>query len=108
MEGKDGEVEVHRPYKLIAYGAFGGRIDQTISSIHILAKFNKTSFPEMRHTDLILMDPNSIGMMLDPGESKVYPSADYESSVGCGLIPLGSEQCKLATTGYKWNLGQFE
>ena len=53
------------------------------------------------------MSPHSIGMMLEPGESRVFPSADYESQDGCGLIPVGSDRCQLATNGYKWNLGKF-
>ena len=35
-----GEIEVQTKNKVIAYGAFGGRIDQALSSIHIIAKFN--------------------------------------------------------------------
>ena len=54
------------------------------------------------------MDKHSVGMMLQPGESRIFPSFDYESRVGCGLIPLGSDTCKVATTGYKWNLGKFD
>ena len=27
--------------------------------------------------------------------------------MGCGLIPVGTEKCMLATQGYKWNLGDF-
>ena len=46
-DGGDGITEVHTPNKLIAYGAFGGRIDHTISAIHILAKFNKTSYKNL-------------------------------------------------------------
>ena len=62
---------------MIAYGAFGGRIDQALSSIHIVAKFNQTNYAEMSNTDLILMDVENIGMMLQPGESRIYPSIDY-------------------------------
>ena len=36
----NGEIEVQTKNKVIAYGAFGGRIDQALSSIHIIAKFN--------------------------------------------------------------------
>ena len=53
------------------------------------------------------MDQYNVGMMLEPGESRVFPSADFEDTSGCGLIPLGTQKCKLATTGYKWNLGKF-
>ena len=59
----------------------------------------------MENTELILMDDYSLGMMLEPGETRVYPSADFESRVGCGLIPIGIEKCKVATRGYKWNVG---
>lgn len=104
---KDGVTEVHTPNKIIAYGAFGGRIDHTLAAIHILSKFNADNYPEMKHTDMILMDSNSIGMMLQPGENIIFPSAEYESPVGCGLIPIGSDRCRVATTGYEWNLGKF-
>lgn len=61
----------------------------------------------MENTELILMDDYSLGMMLEPGETRVYPSADFESRVGCGLIPIGIEKCKVATRGYKWNVGNY-
>ena len=62
---------------MIAYGAFGGRIDHALAAIHIVAKFKESSYAEMRNTDLVLMDQESIGMMLETGESRVYPSKDY-------------------------------
>ena len=53
------------------------------------------------------MDDNSLGMMLEPGETKVYPSKDFEARKGCGLIPIGIEKCQVATPGYKWNVGDY-
>lgn len=53
------------------------------------------------------MDDNSLGMMLEPGETKVYPSKDFESHKGCGLVPIGIEKCQVATQGYRWNVGDY-
>lgn len=39
------------PKKIIALGAFGGRIDHTLSSIHVLYKFTKST-----ESEIILMD----------------------------------------------------
>ena len=61
----------------------------------------------MEGTDLILMDNESVGLMLEPGENRVIPSKEFESPIGCGLIPLGINKCRLATAGYKWNLGNI-
>ena len=61
----------------------------------------------MQNTDIILMDNNSLGMMLNPGETRIHPSADFEGRVGCGLIPIGIEKCLVATQGYKWNVGDY-
>ena len=58
-------------------------------------------------TDIYLMDNQSLGMMLNPGETIIHTSQDFESRSGCGLIPIGIDKCFVATQGYKWNVGDY-
>ena len=58
--------------------------------------------------DLIGMDEYSTMVCLQPGDTKITASLEWESNDGCGLVPLGSDKCTLATLGLKWNLGEFE
>ena len=53
--------------KLIILGAFGGRIDQTLSSIHILYKMNFLFQEKCRENEIILMDDFSMMIYLEPG-----------------------------------------
>lgn len=74
--------------KLIVLGAFGGRIDQTLSSIHILYKMNIFFTEKCRENEIILMDDCSMMIFLEAGDNLIRPSLKYESKIGCGLIPI--------------------
>jgi len=81
----------HSYSKLIVLGAFGGRIDQTLSSIHILYKMNNLFQEKCRENEIILMDDYSMMIFLEAGINLVRPSQKYESLKGCGLIPIGNK-----------------
>lgn len=91
--------------KVIILGAFGGWIDYTLGSIHILYKMN-SFFPEKcRENEIILMDDYSIMIYLEAGLNIIKPSVKYESKKGCGLIPIGHKVEKIITSGLLYNLG---
>ena len=90
--------------KIVVYGAFGGRMDQTLSSLNSAMKFGMQQI----RTDIVLMDENSLMLLLKPGESKLILSERYESKIGCGLIPLGTAKATLCTKGLKWNIGDYD
>ena len=83
-------------------GAFGGRIDQTLSSIHNALKFAQT-FPNI---EIMLCDPNSLMIPLMPSLAspelspdkssssfhRIVPSTKYELQDGCSLIPIHTPQ----------------
>jgi thiamine pyrophosphokinase len=81
--------------KIIVYGAFGGRIDQTLSSIHVLFKN-----PQL---DIMLVDKYSIMTLINVGKTIVRPSI-HEERKGCGLIPVDGKVDQVKTEGLKWNL----
>ena len=80
-------------------------MDQTLSSLHSLAKFS-SSHPE---ADIVMMDDHSLMMQIQPGESLMIQSSNYESKLGCGLIPMGigAPSVRLCTQGLKWDLGIY-
>lgn len=94
--------------KVIALGAFGGRIDQTIASIHVLYKMNSLFSEKCRENEIILMDENSLMLYLEAGENIIKRSKKYESTKGVGLIPLGDKVEKIQTQGLKYNMGNSE
>lgn len=65
--------------RLIVLGAFGGRIDQTLNSIHILYKMNTQFSEKCRENEIILMDDFSIMIFLEAGYNIIRPSVKYES-----------------------------
>lgn len=81
--------------KVIVLGAFGGRIDQTLTSIHVLYKMNSLFQEKCRENEIILMDDYSMMIFLEAGENKIIPSKRYEAKKGCGIIPLGSKVEKI-------------
>jgi thiamine pyrophosphokinase len=83
--------------KLIVLGAFGGRIDQTLASIHVLYKMNTLFQEKCRENEIILMDDYSMMIFLEEGENVIKPSVKYESKKGCGIIPIGTRVEKIQT-----------
>jgi len=99
-----------KPYRVFAYGAFGGRFDQEMGSIHALFRW-RAEF--CYH--LWLYDDTSCAFLL-PGETLNHVElprygedvSDRGAAVGegptCGLIPIGNHSEVVKTTGLKWNL----
>ena len=92
--------------KLIILGSFGGRIDQTINSVHLLWKVYTDHPEKCRETEIILLDENSLMLFLEPGTHIITPSQDLECSQGCGLIPM-LHAAQLQTQGLKYNMGKY-
>lgn len=83
---------------VIAFGAFGGRLDQEFANINTLF---------MHHSNLsvpfYLMDSLQIGCLLQKGSHKLKVDSGYEGKY-CGLIPVAGKCECVTTTGLKWNL----
>ena len=105
--GRKGRVYRYAPNKILAYPAFGGRMDHTLSALHALAQY-RSEMPECAiHTEVVLLSNESLMLLLEIGETKLYLSESFELKAGCGLIPLGTNEVSLCTTGLKWNLGIY-
>jgi len=100
------EDDTHKT--ILVHGAFGGRIDQTLASLHILHKFYLAASVEQ--TLVVLHDDYSRMVYVKP---KVAYSIDvdpnFEETRGVGLVPIpvgpeGSDNW-IETTGLQWNLG---
>ncbi|XP_030829126.1 thiamin pyrophosphokinase 1-like [Strongylocentrotus purpuratus] len=83
---------------IVVFGAFGGRIDQTIANINTL-------FLASAVTDLpvYLLGDDSLACLLLPGRHRIKVDTGLEAE-WCGLIPIGTECKRASTTGLKWNL----
>ncbi len=71
-------------YNVVAEGAFGGRMDQTLSNMHILSKYSNL-YPSRR---IILIDKNSLMIMLFEGSNVVNLPMNLISKKGCGFFPV--------------------
>jgi thiamine pyrophosphokinase len=69
------------PFRLVALGALGGRLDHTLANLSMLH-----AFPEL---DILLVGRHSTARLLRPGKHVIVPSPRVEGPV-CGLIPLGA------------------
>ena len=64
--GAEGNTRVEVCQKVIIYGALGGRMDHTLSSLHSIMKFSMVT---PNQTDIILMDDHSLMLLVEPGET---------------------------------------
>lgn len=91
--------------KIIVLFPFGGRIDQTLSSMHVLCRTWEVNEKLWKHTDLLLMDSVSTMQYLHPGTNEISIAADVQSMNSWGIIPLMGKCEKIKTQGLKWNMG---
>ena len=78
-------------YSVVAYGAFGGRLDQQMANLNMAYTFDC-----FRH--LFLLSDHSVAFLLRPGAHVIEPDLDAEDG-SCGLIPLGGRCEGVVTTG---------
>jgi len=93
-----------RPVSLVALGAFGGRFDQEMSSIHALHKWKNT------FDRIVLLDKHNSVFLLDGQEDTMLSTTHMMDCVEgiegptCGLIPLAGAAERVWTKGLHWNL----
>ncbi|OAQ33456.1 Thiamin pyrophosphokinase [Linnemannia elongata AG-77] len=85
---------------IIALGGTGGRFDQSMSSIHHLYILNQ----ERQAT---LVSDESIVVVLGAGTHDITCNLDIEGPT-CGIIPVGSTEAILTTTGLKWDIEDWK
>jgi thiamine pyrophosphokinase len=94
--------------RVIVYGAFGGRFDQEMASLHALykwgPKFNHQLFLYNDETCAFLVPPNTPCEIQVPCYDTNIPKTGMGEGPTCGLIPLGVPCKSITTTGLKWNL----
>ncbi len=81
---------------VVAFGALGGRLDQTMANINMLYRFR--SFKRF-----VLLSSHSLAFLLPAGLNVIEPNFDLEEGT-CGLIPLSGRCEGVRTEGLKWDL----
>lgn len=79
---------------IVILGALGGRIDQTLANVHLLA------LPSLQHIRIELINGEERIRLLRPGGHRVEGRAGDTVS----LIPLGGEASGISTGGLKYPL----
>jgi thiamine pyrophosphokinase len=87
---EDGRISV------VAYGAFGGRLDQQMANLNMAYAFSCFAH-------LYLVSDESVAFVLRPGSHVIERNPDVEDG-SCGLIPLGGRCDGVVTTGLRWDL----
>eukprot|EP00111_Clytia_hemisphaerica_P004126 TCONS_00011800-protein len=83
---------------LVAYPAFGGRLDQTMANINTMFQLKeKTKKPCYLITD------DDIAFLVDKGKTRIKVERELKGG-WCSLIPIACKAEKVTTTGFKWNL----
>jgi len=84
------------PFTVVAFGAFGGRLDQTMANLNMVYRY--TSF-----ASFILLSADSLALLLPPGRNVIHVNDELESG-SCGLVPLGGRCERIVTSGLLWDL----
>lgn len=92
---KENDLRVDR---IMVFGAFGGRIDQTMANINTL--FLASSMTDL---PVYLLGDESLACLLPPGYHRIMVNTGLEAK-WCGLVPISNECQSVCTTGLKWNL----
>lgn len=87
--------ESGRDFALCLVGAFGGRIDHTLSNINTLYTH--------QHLRLVLCGEGSLARLIPKGHTTIQPDLSLEGPE-CGVLALGAP-ATASSTGLKWNLG---
>ncbi|ORY52036.1 Thiamin pyrophosphokinase [Rhizoclosmatium globosum] len=91
-------------HEIVALGALGGRLDQTLSSVFMLYQLQKKDTEQGKERRKVyLMSNESIAVLLNP-ENKHQITCDMSfEGPTCGLIPV-SGTALVESSGLKWNL----
>ncbi len=83
-------------YRVVIYGAFGGRFDHEAQNLNCLFTFAGA------FDGLLLLSGDTIASLLPRGDWRVRVAAPFEGPT-CGLVPLG-EAAEVTTRGLKWDV----
>ena len=86
---------------VVVFGAFGGRFDQQIASLHALYEYS-TSFDRM----VLLGDGNCATLLTGDSNSHTIKLVQNIEGPGCSLLPVGNRCDCVTTEGLKWNLNE--
>lgn len=86
--------------KIFCFGAFGGRMDHTLSSMHHAEKLSKKNYK----LSICLFGQTNLMYFMRPSIQHYITIPDSLHKNYCGLIPFNKAE-KVVTKGLKWNLG---
>lgn len=90
------QVASRARYRVVIYGAFGGRFDHEAQNLNCLFTYAGA------FEALVLLSGDTIASLLPRGEWSVRVAAPFEGPT-CGLVPLG-EAAEITTRGLKWDV----
>lgn len=79
------------PFSVVAYGAFGGRLDQQMANLNMAYTYDCFQ-------DFFLISDHSLAYVLRPGRHTIERNMEVEDGT-CGLIPIGGRCDHVRTTG---------
>ncbi|BGP12555.1 hypothetical protein JCM10213_004860 [Rhodosporidiobolus nylandii] len=94
------EQATQQPHQLVVVGGLSGRLDQTIHTLHAL-----WMLAEKEGRDRVwVVGKESAAAVLGKGKHSLkLDLATFGKT--CGILPLGSSEAYVTTTGLEWNLG---
>lgn len=88
-------------YRVIVYGAFGGRFDQEMQNLNTLYTWSS------KFESMTMLSEDCLACLLPAGTSRVRVAWPWEGPT-CGLIPLGRPVTALTTSGLHWDVKDWD
>ncbi|GAA6063629.1 hypothetical protein JCM10212_000130 [Sporobolomyces blumeae] len=88
------------PFQLVVVGGLSGRLDQTIHTLHALTQLQAKEGRDQ----VWAIGKESAACILPKGTHNLQIDLDRFGKT-CGILPLGSSQAFVETTGLEWDLG---
>lgn len=85
---------------IIGLGAMGGRVDQSLHSIHHLF------LSDQRGQEVLLLSDESVTFLLPTGTSTIHTPLKYLGKT-CGIIPVAGP-ARITTSGLYWDVTDWE
>jgi thiamine pyrophosphokinase len=87
-------------YQIFCFGAFGGRMDLSLATMHLTSKYCKR-YPNL---DIVLLGKENIMFPIRKNLNyKIKINHKLLNPYGCGLICFGVSE-SVETSGFRWNL----
>ncbi|KAK9456506.1 thiamine pyrophosphokinase [Dipodascopsis uninucleata] len=97
------DLYLNQNFHIVAYGATGGRVDQSFHSIHTLFYYELCNDSPWKIT---LLSDDSLSFLIKPGTQRILTPRTVLGPT-CGIIPIAGPSV-ISTSGLEWDIQDWK